>query len=387
MAVAETPAGTTTTYRADHVGSLLRPKELLEARTEFANGRISEQQLHAVEDQAVLKALALQEEVGIDIFTEGEYRRTAWSAALRDVVDGLVQNTQSPTQRLLGQWQGPNGELATSGMSMLPPMVANQRLQLRRRMTGLESAFLREHAPGPWKITMPGPYSLAGGLYQPGVSDQAYGDRAALLEDVIQILQQEIDALIEEGVAYIQLDSLHYVERVADHTIRARMIQEGEDPDQYLDLLIAADNRVLEHARGRGVTVGLHMCRGNNRSAWHAEGSYEPVAEKAFQQLNVDRFLLEYDTDRAGGFEPLRFMPRDKTVVLGLISSKESRLEPLDTLRRRIDEAAQFVPLERLAISPQCGFASTMLGNLLSWDEQRRKLELVVETARTVWGN
>jgi 5-methyltetrahydropteroyltriglutamate--homocysteine methyltransferase len=164
------------------------------------------------------------------------------------------------------------------------------------------------------------------------------------------------------------------------------MIADGEDPGAYLDELIAADNAVLAGAHAPGVTVGMHMCRGNNRSAWHAEGSYEPIAEKAFQLLNVDRFLLEYDTDRAGGFEPLRFMPRNKMVVLGLISSKEPALESIDQLRRRIDEAAKYVPIENLAISPQCGFASTMLGNLLTWDDQRRKLELVAETARKVWG-
>jgi 5-methyltetrahydropteroyltriglutamate--homocysteine methyltransferase len=204
--------------------------------------------------------------------------------------------------------------------------------------------------------------------------------------EVGEMLRREIDALITDGVAYIQLDSLHYVERVADTTIRARMIEDGEDPEAYLDELIEADNHVLEAAQGRGVTVGMHMCRGNNRSAWHAEGSYEPIAEKAFSQLNVDRFLLEYDTDRAGGFEPLRYVPRGKMVVLGLISSKLPALESYDDLRRRIDEAAAYVPLENLALSPQCGFASTALGNLLTWDEMRRKLELVVETARRVWG-
>jgi 5-methyltetrahydropteroyltriglutamate--homocysteine methyltransferase len=164
------------------------------------------------------------------------------------------------------------------------------------------------------------------------------------------------------------------------------MIADGDDPDQYLDNLIAVDNAALHDARRPGVTVGMHMCRGNNRSAWHAEGSYEPIAEKAFNQLNVDRFLLEYDTERAGGFEPLRFMPSDKMVVLGLISSKQPALEPMDDVRRRIDEASKYVPIERLALAPQCGFASTFLGNLLTWDEQRRKLELVVHTARTVWG-
>jgi 5-methyltetrahydropteroyltriglutamate--homocysteine methyltransferase len=228
--------------------------------------------------------------------------------------------------------------------------------------------------------------SGAGQLFKPGISETAYPTRRELAYEIVGMLQQEIAALHADGVAYIQLDSLHYVERVADTTIRARMIAAGDDPDTYLDDLIALDNAALKDARRDGVTVGLHMCRGNNRSAWHAAGSYEPIAEKAFNQLNVDRFLLEYDTERAGGFEPLRFVPANKMVVLGLISSKEPALESPDQLRRRIDEAAKYVPMENLAIAPQCGFASTMLGNLLTWDEQRRKLELVVETARKVWG-
>jgi len=202
----------------------------------------------------------------------------------------------------------------------------------------------------------------------------------------VPMLRNEIVALKADGCAYIQLDSLHYVERVADNTIRAKMMATGEDPEGYLDELIEIDNAVLEGAQAANVTIGMHMCRGNNRSAWHAEGSYEPIAEKAFGSLLVDRFLLEYDTDRAGGFEPLRFVPRSKMVVLGIISSKEPALESVDDLRRRIDEAAQYVPLENLAITPQCGFASTYLGNLLTWDEQQRKLDLVVETARRVWG-
>jgi 5-methyltetrahydropteroyltriglutamate--homocysteine methyltransferase len=228
--------------------------------------------------------------------------------------------------------------------------------------------------------------SAASQLWRAGVTDQFYPSRQAFVDEIGDMLRREIDALIADGVSYIQLDSLHYVERVADATIRPRMIAEGEDPDAYLDQLIAADNTVLDRARQGGVMVGLHMCRGNNRSAWHAEGSYEPVAEKAFGQLHVDRFLLEYDTERAGGFEPLRFMPKNKMVALGLVSSKEPELESVDLLRRRIDEAAQYVPMENLALCPQCGFASTAPGNLLTWDEQRRKLELVAETARKVWG-
>jgi 5-methyltetrahydropteroyltriglutamate--homocysteine methyltransferase len=232
---------------------------------------------------------------------------------------------------------------------------------------------------------MPGAMSAAGQLYRPGITDKVYS-REEFVREIAEMLKREVEALIAEGCSYIQLDSLHYVERLTYDVIRDKMIEEGEDPDAYLDELIAVDNAVLDVAQKGDVTVGMHMCRGNNRSAWHAEGSYEGIAEKAFAQLNVDRFLLEYDTDRAGGFEPLRFMPKNKMVVLGLISSKEPALESVDDLRRRIDEAAKFVPIENLAISPQCGFASTAMGNLLTWDEMRRKLELIVETAQKVWG-
>jgi 5-methyltetrahydropteroyltriglutamate--homocysteine methyltransferase len=272
---------------------------------------------------------------------------------------------------------------ATAGMGA--PMVVGEKMRQVRRLAGDEAAFLSKHAPGPWKITMPGAMSAGGQLYRPGITDKIY-TREEFVAEIAKMLQDEVEQLIAEGCSYIQLDSLHYVERLTYDVIRERMIAEGEDPDKYLDELIAVDNSVLDVAQKGGVTVGMHMCRGNNRSAWHAEGSYEGIAEKAFQQLHVDRFLLEYDTERAGGFEPLRFMPKDKLVVLGLISSKEPAIESIDTLRRRIDEAAKYVPIENLAISPQCGFASTALGNLLTWDQMKAKLELVAETARKVWG-
>jgi 5-methyltetrahydropteroyltriglutamate--homocysteine methyltransferase len=376
-------------YRADHVGSLLRPPELLKAREDFLQERISEDQLRQVEDAAVLQALDLQRQTGIDIYSGGEYRRSGWSNVVRDAVDGLVPvEGPSPITGFLGDWQGPHATVATSSMTLTRGgmMVAGEKLRQARRLVGTDAEFLKQHSPGPWKMTMPGPLSAAGQLWMAGISDRVYPTRLDLARDVVPMLRSEIAALKNDGCAYIQIDSLHYVERVADKTIRARMIESGEDPERYLDDLIAIDNDVLEGAAASGVTVGMHMCRGNNRSAWHAEGSYEPIAEKAFSQLKVDRFLLEYDTDRAGGFEPLRFVPPTKMVVLGIVSSKEPRLEPVDTLRRRIDEAAQYVPLENLAIAPQCGFASTYLGNLLTWDDQRRKLELVAETARLVWG-
>ena len=373
-------------YRADQVGSLLRPPELLQARAGHAAGTITTEQLREAEDAAVLTALAMQREAGIDIFSSGEYRRAAWSAVVREAVEGVIPDPDPPTRRILGQWQGPSADLANATVAAAGPVVAGARLRQVRRLVGEEAAFLSRHAPGPWKMTMPGPVSAAGQLFKPGVTDRFYPTRRDFVAEIIGMIQREVKALIDDGVAYIQLDSLHYVERLADRAMRARMIEDGDDPEAYLDELIAADNAALAGARREGVTVGLHMCRGNNRSAWHAEGSYEPIAEKAFNGLNVDRFLLEYDTERAGGFEPLRFMPKDKMVVLGLVSSKQPRLEPVDLLRRRIDEAAKYVPIENLALAPQCGFASTAPGNLLTWDEQRRKLELVANTARQVWG-
>lgn len=370
-------------YRADHVGSLLRPPELLEARTKFNEGKLSEDELHEREDECILKALELQKQAGVDVVTDGEYRRTGWSAAAAGAIEGLVPVEGSPIRRIFAEWRGPEAGDFNQALSRTKSMVAAEKVRKTRRFVERDAAFLRKHAPGPWKITLPGPMSMAGGMFEPGVSEAAYANRFALAEDLAPMLNEEFTALVQDGAAYVQLDSLHYVERVADKTVRQRMIEEGEDPDSYLDGLIRLDNLALAGLRGTpGLTVGLHMCRGNARSRWHAEGSYEPVAEKAFQQLNVDRFLLEYDSERAGGFEPLRFVPRDKSVVLGLISSKVGDLEPVDELRRRIEEASKYVPIENLAISPQCGFASTQQGNLLSWDEQRRKLELVAEVAR-----
>jgi len=379
------------TYRADHVGSLLRPPELLQARERLQAGQITREQLKEIEDASALKALAAQKAAGLEIFTEGEYRRSGWSSAIREAVEGLQPvPAGAPPSRVLREWQGPNGELANTSMragggNVMTPMVAG-RLTRVRRITGDEASFLKQHAPGDWKMTMPGALSVGSQMWRAGITDQYYASKREFIEQIVGMLRDEIDALIEDGVSYIQLDSLHYVERITDEVVRARMIEDGEDPDAYLDELIEVDNMVLDHAQGRGITVGMHMCRGNNRSAWHAEGSYERVAERAFNRLHVDRFLLEYDTERAGGFEPLRFMPKDRMVVLGLISSKEPALESQEDLRRRIDEATKYVSFENLAISPQCGFASNAIGNLLTWDEQQRKLELVVETARKVWG-
>jgi len=371
-------------YRADHVGSLLRPPELLEARVQHADGKITADQLREVEDKSILKALELQRNAGIDVVTDGEYRRAGWSGpAPAGSIDGLTQVVGSPIRRIFDEWRGPNAEEANVAATQQRAMVAERKITKTRRFLDYDAEFLKQHAGMDWKITMPGPMSMAGGMFEPEVTRKVYPNHFALAEDLAGMINDEMKGLISQGIPYLQMDSLHYVERVADKTVRQRMLDSGEDPEAYLDELIRLDNIALEGVRGTpGVTVGLHMCRGNNRSRWHAEGSYEPVAEKAFQQLNVDRFLLEYESDRAGGFEPLRFMPRDKMVVLGIISSKLSELESVDQLKRRIEEATKYVPIENLAVSPQCGFASTQFGNLLTWDEMRRKFELIVEVAR-----
>jgi 5-methyltetrahydropteroyltriglutamate--homocysteine methyltransferase len=359
---------------------------LLQARAAYDQGRLTLAQLRQSEDTAILQALELQLQVGIDVYSDGEYRRRWFAAAFEESVEGITEEPEAVADR---RWQGQHSDLAmaTSADIRLTQRVVGAKLRQVRRLTAHESGFLQQHAPGPFKITIPGVMTRALAWYKPGLTDKFYPTRADLVQEFVGMIQREVQALLNEGVAYIQLDSLHYVIRLADPRYQQQMAQTGADLDKELDEVIAADNASLQGARKPGVTVGLHMCRGNNRSAWISEGGYEAVAEKAFNLLDVDRFLLEYDTERAGGFEPLRFVPRGKTVVLGLISSKVPQLESQDQLRRRIDEAAQYVAMEHLALSPQCGFASTAPGNMLTWDEQRRKLELVVETARRVWGS
>ena len=374
-----------TTYRAEHIGSLLRPTEVLQARGAHSQGQISLEQLREVEDKAILDALEMQRQVGIDILSDGELRRAWFAGAFEESTVGTVIDPDASADT---RWQGQNrGQAnATSADLSLALRVVGDKLRQVRRLTAHESGFLQRHALGPFKITLPGVMTRGIAWYKPGLTDKFYPTRADLVQDMVGMVQREVQALLDEDVSYIQLDSLDYVIRLADPRRREQMTQAGEDLEKELEDTIAVDNACLHHAKGSGVTVALHMCRGNNRSSWISEGGYEAVAEKAFSTLQVDRFLLEYDTERAGGFEPLRFMPRDKIVVLGLISTKDPALESQDMLLRRIDEAAKHMPIENLAISPQCGFASTAPGNLLTEDEQWRKLELVVETARKVWG-
>jgi len=356
-------------YRADQIGSLLRPPELLEARAAYTDGRIDSEQLRFVEDQAILETLEMQRAAGIDIFTDGEYRRRDFRTNFAEALEVFVE-IANPID-----WNGPKpGSVAPT-----PGWYVGATLRQRHRISGHESAFL------PYKIWIPSPGFMAGRSYQPGVTDAFYPTQVHLLHALADIVRGEIKALADEGVTYVQLDAPGYTVFM-DSRHRQRLQDSGLDIDQALDESIAADNACLEGANIDRMTIAMHLCRGNNQSHWHSEGGYEPIAEKLFGTLQVGTFLLEYDTGRAGGFEPLRFVPRGKNVVLGLVTTKEGHLESPDELLRRIEDAAQYVPIENLAISPQCGFATVSQGNLISWDEQTRKLELVAETARKVWG-
>jgi 5-methyltetrahydropteroyltriglutamate--homocysteine methyltransferase len=363
------------TLRADHVGSFLRPPEVLDARRRFDGGEISEPQLREVEDEAILKILQAQKDAGLGIFSDGEYRRTIYSGSLNESLEGLVQGDED-----LGvstaRWHGSNPEAAAEAIREIRPMrlVAGARLKQKRRIAGHESAFLKQHAPGPWKMTLTPPNPTL--LWKDGVTDQFYNSIADLHAHLTQMYRDEIAAIIDDGASYVQLDSLSYVMRFAGQQVS----------DQAIRATVASDNALVDGLKRDGVTFALHMCRGNNRGQWLSEATYEASAEIAFSGLHVDRFLLEYDDVRAGGFEPLRFVPRDKIVALGLISTKTPDLEPQELLLRRIEEASKYVPLENLALTPQCGFASVYQGNPLTWDDQRRKLDLLVDTARKVWG-
>jgi 5-methyltetrahydropteroyltriglutamate--homocysteine methyltransferase len=361
-------------FRAEHVGSLLRPSELLAARVSHAEGKISDSELRAIEDRAILAALGRQRAAGLDVYTDGEMRRGSWLTDMADAVEGFVSS------RVNMEWKGPGG--GTEGSTA---NVVGAKLRKFRKMTGHEVPFLKKTSPGPFKVTLPAPSNFVIASYKPGVTDKFYPNHAALLADLVDIVRDEIQWLVSEGVTYIQMDAPYY-SHYFDPAQRERAKNAGRDPDRELEEAIGGDNAVLAGVNRDDVTLALHVCRGNSRSRWYTEGGYDAIAEKLFGSLDVDRFLLEYDSERAGSFAPLRLMPKNKRVVLGLVTTKEPRLESQDELIRRIEEAARYVPLERLALSPQCGFASVAAGNLLTADDQWRKLELVVSTARKVWG-
>ena len=376
-------------FAADQVGSFLRPQNVKGAHAAYSRGELPLKKLREIEDAAILEVLDLQKQVGIDIFSDGEFRRGGWSGDFVEAVDGFVAG--APAVSVFNTARGNNPGQQPGGPSR---RIIGEKLRQKHRLTEHEAGFLKQHAPGPTKMTMPAAsYVLARG-YRPDITDPVYGSRAAALHDVANVIRAEISALASEGIPYIQLDNPHYPDYVVEER-NAQWRAAGVDPARALEEDIAADNYALSglpDGVASGVVLAMHQCRGNGGrgpdqpAGWHTAGGYDAIAEAVFGGLHVDRFLLEYDSERAGGFEPLRFVPRGKTVVLGLVTTKSGELESQDLLVRRINEAARYIPLEQLALSPQCGFASTMTGNPLTVDEERRKLELVVSTARQVWG-
>jgi methionine synthase II (cobalamin-independent) len=360
-------------YRADHVGSFLRPAELLEARR---NGK-DPQRLHDLEDRHISRVLAKQKELGFEIFTDGELRRRNFMSDFIDAVEGFDLG-----DTVTRKWEAADAKNAQ--VSSVTGIVTSKLRQVRP-LTGHELPYLKKHSPGAIKMTLPSATQFPAISYKRGVSDKAYDTHSALLWDIVGIMKADIAKLAGEGVKYIQIDAPRY-SYFMDEKWRQWIRNEMKvEPDTLLEESIRADNACFHAARRPGVTLAIHLCRGNNRSHWYAEGGYDSIADKLFGTMDVDRFLLEYDDERSGTFEPLRFVPKGKTVVLGLVSSKRPPLEKADVLARRIEQASRLVPLENLAVSPQCGFASTMEGNLLTEDDQWAKLRLVVETARTVW--
>jgi 5-methyltetrahydropteroyltriglutamate--homocysteine methyltransferase len=359
----------TGSYRAEVIGSLLRPPEVKDAMAAAAEGKLNRQELERIQDEAILDAIALQEACGLDVITDGEFRRAIFWDPIIAALDGLEYEATSPVAF------GANRDAV-----QLPAVKG--KVSLRDSVVQREMRFLLAHTDRPTKATMPA-MAQASALWLPGASEAAYPTREEYVADLVRVMRSDIQALVDLGVDYVQLDSPRYTYVCSDDG-RERLRALGIDPEPWLDRMIEFDNQLIEGFEG--VTFGLHLCRGNHRSMWSVEGAYDPIAERLFNELKVDRLLLEYDTPRAGTFAPLRLVPDDKVVVLGLISSKDARVETADEILRRIEEAAQYLPIERLALSPQCGFASTMPGNLLGEQEQRQKLELVANLAHQVWG-
>ena len=366
------------TVRADQIGSLKRPPELIQAWGQLFAGQLAPERLSEIEDRAIEAAFQREQETGIGIYTDGEFRRIVYLTSLAQAVDGFVMG-QGDTL----PWKATGGEVPREMQEFTLPVVT-ERLRLKFRVSAQESAFLRAHAPGPFKITIPSPMHFVNGSWKKGISDAAYATPYDLLSDITRILAEEAAELAREGVPYIQVDSPTYTQFV-DAEWDEWFAAHAMDKDRLLDAAMASDNAILDAAHAGGAVTGVHLCRGNGMGAWLSSGGYDPIADKVFS-LHADRLLLEYDTERAGSFDALRAVPSDKLVVLGLVSTKTAELESRDELRRRIDEASAFVPIERLALSPQCGFASDFRGNPISENDQWRKLELVASVANEVWG-
>ena len=364
---------TTPPFRADHVGSLLRPAPLKEARAKHEKGEIDAAALQAIEDREIDKIIRRQEEIGLKAVTDGEFRRAFWNYDFLGALPGV--------EAYLGErkikFEGPNPK----------PMMLRVTGKLGR-FNGhamLEHfKFVRDHTRAMAKMTIPSPSSLHFRYGRDAVPESIYPDMGAFYRDLGSTYAQAVRAFADAGCRYLQLDEVNFT-YLCDPKLRAQVANRGDDPERLPQVYAGMINAAMSDIPP-DMTITMHLCRGNFRSTFVAAGGYEPVAEILFNSINVHGYFMEYDTERAGGFEPLRFVPKGKTIVLGLVTSKSGRLESKDELKRRIDEASKFVPLEQLCLSPQCGFASTEEGNILAEEEQWAKLQRIVEVAQEVWG-
>jgi 5-methyltetrahydropteroyltriglutamate--homocysteine methyltransferase len=367
-------------FRADHVGSLLRPTQLTSARAEFKAGRIDADELRAVEDQAILDAMALQRDAGLQTVTDGEFRRTSWHM---DFIYALGGIEQVAGESMHIQFRSDEDEFDYTP----PGMRVADTITLPETIFADAFTFVRDHAtPGQTpKLTIPSPSMVHYRGGNSSLDPDTYPEVEAFWNDLTAAYAAQVRGVYELGCRYLQLDdtSLAYVN---DPAQRAHIEQIGGDPDHLHEEYIAHLNRALAD-KPDDLVITTHLCRGNNQSMWAAEGGYDFVAEALFGDLNVNGYFLEFDDERSGGFEPLRFVPADKLVVLGLVTTKRPELEDRDLLKRRIEEASRYVDIDQLCLSPQCGFSSTEEGNKLTIDQERAKLEMIVEVATEVWGS
>ena len=364
-------------FRADHVGSLLRPPEVLKAREDRANGAIGAERLREIEDAAIRDVVRMQEDIGLQTATDGEFRRASWHMDFIYRLQGISRTDEA----IRVHFRNAQGDLEFTSAAL----KVDGKIGIDGPIFGPDFQFLQSAVTtGTPKLTIPSP-SMVHYRGGPAAIDPAvYPDEDAFWDDLSGAYARQVRAIADLGGTYLQLDdtSLAYLN---DPAQRAMLAAQGRDAEHQHERYIRQINAALAGRPG-GLTITTHMCRGNYRSSWAAEGSYEFVAEALFSQLDVDGFFLEYDDARSGGFAPLRFVPPGKMVVLGLVTTKHPELESKDDLKRRIDEASRYVPLEQLCLSPQCGFSSTVEGNNLTREQQIAKLSLIVETAAEVWG-
>jgi 5-methyltetrahydropteroyltriglutamate--homocysteine methyltransferase len=367
------------TAHTDVVGSLLRPPQLLAARQRYERGELSPAAFKRAEDAAVDAAVTMQETAGIEVVTDGEMRRLSFQSGLPDAVDGFGE---VPIDAYLwGDWHG-DATVGDRATERPPRLGVREPLRRRRHIAAEELTYLRGRTSAIAKITLTSP-SLYANLWSPDISRDAYPTLDAFLEDVVAIMCDEVRELARLGATYLQLDAPHYP-LLIDPATRAFYEAQGWTLERWLDRGIELDNAVI--AAAPGVTFGFHLCRGNQGSRWLVSGGYDPIAPRVFRGVNAGRLLLEYDDERSGSFQPLREVPDDRMVVLGLVTTKSGRRETEQELERRTREAAQHIDLERLAISPQCGFATSVIGNALTIDDQRAKLETIARAAAQIWG-